>query len=308
MHDGCSGTSVAVDEPAAAKPNARLGFAAMCGAVLCFSLGSTLIRKTQAPGPTVAFWRMVGSSSVWVLVLWVNERRMLSWREYRRALLPGIVLGVNLMAFFTGVTQTSIANAEFIASLAPILLIPAGALLFGDRINARSLLFGLVSLAGLAIVLFNAPPRGDASWNGNLMILGGMALWATYLLLTRWFRGTQSVAAVLAGVMPVATLTILPVVVWRGEVTAVPSEGVIYIVLLVAITGTAAQGLIQYAQRTVPVGTIGLLQVAQPALSVSWAMLILDQPIRSIQFLGMALVMAGLVAVVVYGQRTSRVR
>jgi drug/metabolite transporter (DMT)-like permease len=276
---------------------------AMCAAVLCFSLASVLIRKAGAPGPTIAFWRMVGSTTVWTVVLWISERRRLSLAEYRRALVPGIVLGVNLMAFFTGVTKTSIANAEFIGALTPIVLVPAGALLFNDRINPKALLFGLISLTGLALVLFNAPARGDASWLGNGMVVAAMTLWASYLLLTRWFRGTQSVAAVLAGVMPIATLTILPVVLWRGEATAVTARGAVFIGLLVIVTGTLAQGLIQHAQQTVPVGTIGLLQVAQPALSVTWAAIFLDQLIRPIQIVGMALVMAGLVAIVTYSQR-----
>lgn len=292
--------------PAATAAPSRVrpvGILAMCGAVLCFSMGSTLIRKSGAPGPTVAFWRMVGSSTVWVVILRVTERRWLSWADYRRALLPGVVLGINLLCFFTGVTKTSIANAEFIGSLTPVLLVPAGAILFHDRINPRALLFGLVSVAGLAIVLFNAPPRGDASWTGNGMIFAAMSLWATYLLLTRYYRGTKSVAAVLAGVMPIATLTILPVVLWRGETTTVTARGAVFILLLVVITGTAAQGLIQFAQQTVPVGTIGLMQVAQPALSVLWSVLFLSQQIRGIQVVGMALVMAGLVAVVVSTQR-----
>ena len=301
MNDGMRSPLAGDTAPARTR---NLGLIATCAAVLCFSLGSTLIRKAAAPGPTVAFWRMVGSSSVWIAVLWFTERRLLTWREYRRALLPGVVLGLNLMAFFTGVTKTSIANAEFIGSLTPVVLIPAGALLFKDRINSRALLFGLVSFAGLAIVLFNAPARGDASWGGNAMIVCAMTLWASYLLLTRWFRGEQSVAAVLAGVMPIATLTILPVVVWRGEVTAISGHGLIFVGLLVLVTGTLAQGMIQFAQRTVPVGTIGLLQVAQPALSVTWSVIFLDQLIRPIQIVGMVLVMVGLVAIVVHGQRS----
>ena len=238
------------------------------------------------------------------MILWVTERRRLTLAEYRKALLPGFVLGLNLMAFFTGVTKTSIANAEFIGALTPIVLVPAGALLFKDRINTRALLFGLISFAGLAIVLFNAAKRGDASWTGNAMILAAMSLWATYLLLTRWYRGTQSVAAVLAGVMPIATLTILPVVLLRGEATAVTAHGMIFVALLVVVTGTLAQGLIQFAQQTVPVGTIGLLQVAQPALSVTWSVLFLGQLVRPIQIVGMALVMVGLVAIVVHSQRS----
>ena len=49
-----------------------------------------------------------------------------------------------------------------------------------------------------------------------------------------------------------------------------------------------------FAQRSVPVGTIGMLQVAQPALAVGWAFVLLDEEIRPIQVLGMGLVLLGL--------------
>ena len=50
----------------------------MCVAVICFSLGSTVAKKAGLPGPTLAFWRMLGTSSVWWLILWITERRIVS--------------------------------------------------------------------------------------------------------------------------------------------------------------------------------------------------------------------------------------
>ena len=69
--------------------------------------------------------------------------------------------------------------------------------------------------------------------------------------------------------------------------------------------GTVAHGFIVFAQRTVPVGTIGIIQVAQPALAVGWAYLLLDQELRPIQVLGMVLVLAGLLTVVLVSRRTN---
>jgi hypothetical protein len=54
-----------------------------------------------------------------------------------------------------------------------------------------------------------------------------------------------------------------------------------------------------------PVGTIGILQVAQPALAVCWAYLLLDQTIVPIQIVGMVLVVIGLAAVVTVTRRAT---
>lgn len=304
--------SVAEEPPPVAAPATSvtsstrpLGLIAVGGAVLCFSFGSTLVKKAGIPGPTMAFWRMLMTTGSWAAILWITERRHVRADELRRALVPGVVFGLNIALFFTGVTNTSVANAEFIGALTPLLLVPAGAILFKERLDSRALSFGCLSLAGLAIVLFNAPVRGTSSWEGNLIVGCAVLLWATYLLTSRVLRQNMSVQAIMAAIMPIATITVFPIALVRGELDDVTSRSLPYMLILAVATGTIAHGLVVYAQHTVPVGTIGIMQVAQPALAVGWAYLLLDQSIRPVQLMGMALVIAGLVAVMTLGLRGS---
>ena len=90
---------------------------------------------------------------------------------------------------------------------------------------------------------------------------------------------------------------------FSGNLDELTVSSMPYLVLLAVMTGTAAHGFIVYAQHTVPVGTISIMQVAQPALAVVWAYLILDQSIRSIQVVGMVLVLVGLAFVVTLSRR-----
>jgi drug/metabolite transporter (DMT)-like permease len=280
-----------------------LGLAASCIAVLCFSLGSTVVQKAGLPGPTLAFWRMVATSAVWWCILWVTERQIINWPDIRRCLIPGVAFGIDLTLFFTGVTRTTVANAEFVASLTTLLIVPAGAFFFKEHINRKALWFGLLSLVGLVVVLFNAPPRGQASWTGNFIVLGADVMWATYLLTSRQLRNGLSVQRIMATVMTIATITVFPITLIRGDIDDVTVHSLPYLAILALLTGTVAHGLIVFAQRTVGVGTISILQVGQPALAVCWAYLLLNQGIRPIQIAGMALVIGGLLAVVLVTRR-----
>ena len=58
-----------------------------------------------------------------------------------------------------------------------------------------------------------------------------------------------------------------------------------------------------FAQKTIQIGTIGIAQVAQPALAVVWSFLILGEVINGRQAAGIAIVMGGLLAFVVVHQR-----
>src|SRR5688500_16115207 len=115
-----------------------LGVLAVLGMVVAFSLSSTLVKRADSPGVLLAFWRMVAVSLVWNAVLWSTGRRV-TIADVRQVLVPGLFFGLNLAVFFAGATHNSVANAALIGSLAPFLIVPAGAYLFKERIGPRAL-------------------------------------------------------------------------------------------------------------------------------------------------------------------------
>ena len=49
-----------------------------------------------------------------------------------------------------------------------------------------------------------------------------------------------------------------------------------------------------FAQKLIPIATIGVMQSAQPALAVLWGVIILGETVNSPQIVGMVLVVVGL--------------
>ena len=275
----------------------------MVAVVVTFSASSTIIRKAGAPGPTIAFWRMLGSSIIWTGILRVREGHFVTLQEWRRAITTGVVLGLNILLFYTAATRTSVANLEFITALAPLMLMPAGAVLFHEKVDRRAALFGIISIAGLALVLFDAPKRGAATWPGNGLAVLSLTTWCGYLLASRQLRRGMSVATLMASALPIATVTTLPVVLLNHDIGKFDARSMVYIVILTVLTGVIAHGLIVFAQRKVPIGIMSMMQVGQPALAVVWSAIFLSQSIRALQIVGMAMVVFGLATVVVQTQR-----
>jgi len=285
-----------------------LGLAALGVVILLFSLGSTLVKLAHTPSVAIAFWRMLLCSLIWIGILRVVERRWLSWADIRPALVPGIAFGLNIVLFFTGVTKTTIASAEFTGALTPLIVVPLGAIMFHEQLRVAALSFGLIGLAGLAIVLFNAPPTGEFSWGGVAWVACALVMWSTYLLTSRSLRQGRSVAAVMASITPIATLITLVVglAFAPDDLTAITWRSVVFITLLAVLTGTIAHGLVVFAQQSVPIGTISMLQVSQPGLSVLWSVVFLGSSVRPIQLVGMAMVIVGLALVTVATQRADQ--
>ncbi len=282
-----------------------LGFLALGVAILSFSAGSTLVKLAHTPGVAVAFWRMLLCSGIWIAILRVRERRWLNWDDIRAALLPGLAFGLNITFFFTGVTKTTVASAEFTGALTPLIVVPLGAVVFKERLRLGALVYGLISLVGLALVLFNAPPTGEFSWVGVSWVAAATCLWATYLLTSRSLRKGRSVAAIMAAITPIATVVILPLglFVFPGSLTQITWRSVVFIVILAVLTGTMAHGLMVFAQSHVPIGVISISQVSQPALAVLWSVLFLGSTVVGIQIVGMALVILGLAMVTMQSRR-----
>jgi drug/metabolite transporter (DMT)-like permease len=282
-----------------------LGVVAVVGLVVAFSLSSTLVKRAESPGVLVAFWRMVTVSVLWNAVLWSTGRRV-TMRDVRQVFVPGIFFGLNLAVFFAGATHNSVANAALIGSLAPFLIVPAGAWLFSEYINARALGFAVLAFGGVALVLFSAPPNGDASLEGNVFGLIAMVLLVGYVVSTRRFRRDMDVTTFMATICPIAAVAVLPLAIANGDVFGMSTTGWTFMLILTFTSGITAQGLLVFAQKTIQIGTIGIAQTAQPALAVVWSFLLLGEIVNGRQVAGIAIVVVGLLAFVVLHRRGER--
>src|SRR6476619_3856812 len=297
--------AIASPSPARAVSAKALGVLAVVGLVVAFSLSSTLVKRAESPGVLVAFWRMVAVSLVWNALLWSTGRRI-TRRDLRQVYLPGIFFGLNLAVFFAGATHNSVANAALIGSLAPFLIVPVGAWLFAEYISPRALVFALAAFGGVGLVLFSAPPNGDASLEGNVFGFVAMLLLVAYVASTKHFRQGMDVTTFMATICPIAALAVLPLAITHGDVFGMSGTGWTYMLILTCTSGVAAQGLLVFSQKTIQIGTIAIAQVAQPALAVVWSFLLLGEVVNNRQVAGIAIVSGGLAAFIVRHQRRDR--
>ena len=288
---------------------APVGILAMVAAVLLFSGSSTLVKWADTPGSVVAFWRMLISVVLWWIVIVGRKARTgrpaPTRRTWRLTLPAGLFFGLNITLFFTAIGRTSIAHAEFITALSPILLVPLGAVLFHERPDRRALPWGAVSLVGLAIVLFAGGSQGGATVGGDLIVVVVVMLWIGYLLTGRRARATVDVFDFMATMMPIGVLTAAPValLIAGGDIWPLSAKAWLAAGLLGVLTGMLGHGLIAFSQREIPIATIGIIQVGQPALAVGWSVLILGEEIKPAQIPGMVLVLVGLAAFTLVSQR-----
>jgi len=278
----------------------------MAAAIIAFSLSTPIVKWAGVTGVVLAFWRMWMSVATWWIVL-VGQRRPFPDRRTWKLVAPaGLFFGVNISLLFTAVTKTSIAHVEFIATMTPLLVVPAGAFFFSERPNWSALRFGVISIVGVAMVLFFGPSTGTATLAGDLIMLLVLCSWTGYLLFTKRARA-QGVDTVtfMACMMPLGLITTVPmaIVLAGDEILSMTRRGWLVAAVLAILTGMIAHGCIAFAQQHLPIATITVMQTSQPALAVFFAFLILGEEVRGLQVVGMVLVIVGIAAFTLVSQR-----
>jgi drug/metabolite transporter (DMT)-like permease len=103
-------------------------------------------------------------------------------------------------------------------------------------------------------------------------------------------------------------VAVLPLALAHGDVFGLSGTGWTYMLILTLTSGVIAQGLQVFAQKSIQIGTIGIAQVAQPALAVVWSFLVLGEVVNGRQITGIAIVTAGLLAFVALQGRVRPLR
>jgi drug/metabolite transporter (DMT)-like permease len=274
------------------------GVIAVLVAFAGLSLGSTIAKSSGSPGPVVAFWRLLIGAVLWHLLIAVKgirdgSSRTVGVTPWRVATVSGIAVGVNLSFFFSGVIRTPIAHAEFINALTPLILIPLAAHKLKERVHRYIVICGAIALSGIVLILSQAPGKGS-SYLGDLLVVCSMVAWVFYLMKAKIARTQLSTPHFMAVMSTVACITTLPIaLVTAGgpaSLFALSAKGWFLVATLAITAGMVSHGLIAWAQRRVPVGTISMLQLGQPALGVLWAATFLGESVKAIQLIGMAIV------------------
>ncbi len=289
-----------------ADVRARAGLFAMAAAIVSFSLSTPIVKWAGVTGVVLAFWRMWMSVATWWLVLMGQRRSFPDRRTWKLVAPAGLLFGMNISLLFTAVTKTSIAHVEFIATLTPLLVVPAGAVFFRERPNWSALRYGVISIVGVAMVLFFGPPAGTATLGGDLIMLLVLCSWTGYLLFTKRARaaGVDTVTF-MACMMPLGLITTVPMAIWLAgdEILSMTARGWLVAGILAILTGMIAHGCIAFAQQHLPIATITVMQTSQPALAVLFAFVILGEEVRGLQVIGMGLVIVGIAAFTLVSQR-----
>lgn len=272
-------------------------------ALLLGALGmgvSPIFVRLATVGPfTSAFWRVALALPLLWLWMTVTERRGEAGGRQRSfspaTLLAGLAFSADLFCWHLAIAKTTVANATFFATMAPVWVVGFGWLFFRTRASRAVLAgIGLCILGGLFLI--GESTRDDVGHvTGDLLGLATGVFFGLYFLAVSAARRTAGAARVTfeAGLVTAASLLLIALV-EEGRFLPATAAGWWPLLALGWISHVGGQGLLSVALGRLPAVFSSLVIFLEAIVAAVFGWLVLGEAVSWIQALGGLIIVLGI--------------
>ena len=275
--------------------------AALVGSMIIFGTIGIFRRYIPLPSGMIACAR--GFIGMLFLLAYVKLRGIrFSWQSVRKnfwlLVLSGVMMAFNWILLFEAYRYTTVAIATLCYYTAPILVILASPVLFGEKLTGWKLLCVAAAVAGMVLVSGITEPmeQGSNQWLGILLGLGAAVLYASVVLLNKKIEGVAAYDKTLIQ-LGAAAVAILPyTLLMEKPDPAAFSWLTAACLLLVGILHTGiAYALYFGAVSTVKAQTAAILSYLDPVVAILLSALVLGENLSRAGLIGAVLVLGAAV-------------
>jgi len=299
---------VSTTKIAPAPVAARLPIIALAAVIVAWGAGPVIVKLIKVHPLVGVLFRFGLSVPLLFLLLalrgrWAPGTSRLSMATLRRAALPGLAFGVNLIFVFAALQEATVAVLAVTIAIQPALLLLIAGPYFGERPTSAHVGWTLVGIVGAAGLILGAGDELRASFLGVSLSLLAMGTFTVYFVLTRVARSTIDVDpfewmtainiwAFVAGVPP--SIFLLN----GSHFDEVDGRDLLWLFVLAYLTGVFGHVLMSWVHGYVEAARSSLFLLGMNVVAVSLAWPVHDEPITGVQ-VAAGLVVLGAVAAVV---------
>ncbi len=275
--------------------------AALIGSMIIFGTIGIFRRYIPLPSGMIACAR--GFIGMLFLLAYTRMRGIrTAWESIRRngwqLVLSGAMIAFNWILLFEAYRYTTVAVATLCYYMAPILVILASPVLFGEKLTGWKLLCVGAALGGMVLVSGITEPteQGSNQWLGILLGLGAAVLYASVVLMNKKIEGVAAYDKTIVQ-LGAAAVAILPYTLLTEHAEAGAFSWLtIGCMLVVGILHTGiAYALYFGAMNTVKAQTAALLSYLDPVVAILLSALLLGEKLSLAGMIGAVLVLGAAV-------------
>lgn len=283
----------------------RLALLALILGAVAISFSGILARISETGPSATGFWRTAPVIPVfWFWVWWQNHSRAassakpvtpLSRHDRKILVLAGLFFGIDIAFWHWSVQFTTIANANLLSNLNPVVVALASVFLFGERLGGRFYLGLGLALIGAALLNGASFDAGSERVKGDILAVITAFFYGAYLVTVSRLRGRLDTATVMAWSTTVAAVLLLPVA-WVSGDQILPQtmEGWAIVLGLAFSAQLFGQSFIAYAFAHLPAALGALTLLIQPIIATIAAWFLLGEHLTVVEILGAAIILSGI--------------
>jgi drug/metabolite transporter (DMT)-like permease len=266
--------------------------------VLTISFSAIFVRLAAVSPVTATFYRAAYALPILVLI-WLAQRRAdrRSARERWLALASGLILAVDLALWHESIALVGAGLGTVVANVQVVFVGIAAWLLFGERITQTRVVTIVVVLGGVALT--SGLARHDAYGSNPVagVVIGLVAgvCYSAFILVYREANRTpgpasgplmDSTIGMIAGALACAVFD-------RHFSFGVGRAAHLWLALLAVGSQVVGWLLIGQALPSLPAVEMSILLLGQPIFTVLWGVVLFDERLSALQWLGCAVVLGG---------------
>jgi drug/metabolite transporter (DMT)-like permease len=271
-------------------------FLALVAGALAMGASPIFVRLADVGPFTSAFWRV--GLALPILYGWmrVTERDDAPSRSFTRAtIFSGLAFAGDLFFWHLSIVSTTIANATFFATTAPIWVVIFGWLLFRERVSWAVLAGLALCMAGGGALLAQSLNLHAGRAIGDLFGLATGVFFGLYFLAVQAARRESSAARVTfeATLITAAILLIVALVLER-RFWPHSLAGLAALLAMAWISHAGGQGLLTAALGRLPAVFSSLVIFLEAVAAACFAWAVLNEPVSAIQAAGGLAILLGI--------------
>lgn len=280
---------------------AALPYLALVAVVFAWGSGPVVTKLITVPALLGVLLRY--GVTVPVLFAIVRLRGSVVGRDtLRRAALPGLSFGINLIFVFRAVQEATVAVLAVATTLQPALILLVAGPLFGERPTRQHVLWTAVGVAGASGVVLGAGSELRASGLGIMFALLAVVTFTTYFVLTRLARATTAVDPVewMAAINLWALIAVIPptlVLADLGDLDQMSGRDWLWLAVLAYVTGVFGHVLMSWVHGYVDASRSSLTLLTMNLWAVLLAWPVHDEPVTVVQGVSGVVVLGAVAAV-----------
>jgi drug/metabolite transporter (DMT)-like permease len=277
-----------------------LPFAALLVGALAMGISPVFVRLAEVGPFASAFWRVAGALPL--LFAWAavesriaGEPAVAAFRLDRAIWLSGLVFAADLVFWHLAIRHTTIANATFLATTAPVWVVLGSGALIGERVGGEVVVGLLLCLAGAAGLIGASYRLAPQHLDGDVYGVVTSFFFGLYFLAVRAAR-RRSGSGRIVFLASLITAAILFCVAWFSEDHMLPASlgGAAALAALALVSHAGGQGLLTYALGHLPAAFSSLVIFIEAVAAAVFAWAFLGEAVGLLQAAGGALILAGI--------------